>query len=103
MCIQYKADCFIYSHTYLQVPLRFLWLNSICEYNVLICDYKPDCMVLLTGAIVAAYGAGIGPIFLDEVRCTGNETTLLECTHIGVREHDCSHLEDVGVLCPGEL
>ena len=45
---------------------------------------------------------GIGPIFLDEVGCTGDEASLLECSHAGVHNHDCSHYEDAGVLCPSK-
>ena len=51
----------------------------------------------------ATFGEGFGPIFLDEVGCTGSEASLLECSHEGVRNHDCSHFEDAGVMCPGEL
>ena len=61
---------------------------------------------LLAGAIAlseAFYGEGTGPIFLDEVGCTGNESSLLECSHEGIENHDCLHHEDAGVLCPGKL
>ena len=43
---------------------------------------------------------GIGPIFLDDVGCRGNETNLDDCHHIGVGFHDCYHGEDAGVICP---
>ena len=41
------------------------------------------------------------PIHLDEVRCTGTETSLLNCTHngIGVYGDDCTHFDDVGIIC----
>ena len=47
----------------------------------------------------AFFGQGTGPIFLDDVRCTGNELTLLSCPHNGINNHNCGHHEDAGVRC----
>ena len=44
---------------------------------------------------------GVGPIFLDDVGCRGNETNLADCTHSGVGDHDCDHGKDAGVICSG--
>jgi len=46
-----------------------------------------------------AYGGGTGPIWLDDLQCTGNETSLINCTHRGWGVHNCSHDEDVSILC----
>ncbi len=51
----------------------------------------------LSGSYVLQYiGRGEGPIWLDEVDCSGNEKKLSECQN---RTHDCSHVEDAGIRC----
>lgn len=48
------------------------------------------------------YGLGLGrPIWMDNVDCAGNETTLSECAHGGWGNHEdvCTHYNDVGVYC----
>nr|XP_034491742.1 deleted in malignant brain tumors 1 protein [Marmota flaviventris] len=62
------------------------------------------CQQLGCGAALAAprsslFGDGSGPIFLDDVRCTGNETNLGQCHHLGLSVHNCGHHEDAGAVC----
>ena len=45
------------------------------------------------------YGSGFGPIWLDNLRCTGNENSLFSCPARAVGSHNCVHLEDAGVKC----
>ena len=48
----------------------------------------------------AYFSPGLGPIWLDSVTCTGNESTLASCGHFGVNiTRSCSHSEDAGVRC----
>ena len=44
-------------------------------------------------------GAQDGPIWMDEVNCTGSEDTLAACPHYGWGNSDCDHTEDAGVIC----
>ncbi|XP_029945291.1 galectin-3-binding protein B-like isoform X2 [Salarias fasciatus] len=40
-----------------------------------------------------------GPIWLDDINCKGTEKHLVNCEFKSWGETDCSHKEDVGVLC----
>lgn len=48
------------------------------------------------------FGQETGPIFLDEVGCFGNETSILQCRAEDPGDHDCSHFNDAGVTCSGK-
>lgn len=45
------------------------------------------------------YGGGSGRIWLDEVDCSGSESSIGECKHSGWGSHDCRHSEDVSINC----
>ena len=45
------------------------------------------------------YGSGSEQIWLDDVQCNGNETSLAECGHSGWSVHNCGHSQDVSIIC----
>ncbi|XP_052714536.1 deleted in malignant brain tumors 1 protein-like isoform X2 [Crassostrea angulata] len=47
----------------------------------------------------ASYGQGSGPILLDDVKCTGSESRIEDCSHSPWGSHNCGHGEDVSIKC----
>ncbi|XP_044844676.1 deleted in malignant brain tumors 1 protein-like [Mauremys mutica] len=57
------------------------------------------CGTALSAPGEARFGEGSGPIWLDNVHCTGTETALSDCRARPWGDHKCSHKEDAGVVC----
>ena len=49
------------------------------------------------------FGAGTGPIYLDDVACTSSASQLLECSSRPILRHNCTHSADAGVGCEGNI
>jgi hypothetical protein len=47
----------------------------------------------------AEFGEGTGPIWLDDLSCSSDAVSLMECGHNGWGVHNCRHSEDAGVKC----
>ena len=45
------------------------------------------------------YGTKLRKIWLDDVDCNGNETSIIDCQHKPWGDNDCEHNEDVSVVC----
>uniref|UniRef100_A0A3P9DDF5 Neurotrypsin n=1 Tax=Maylandia zebra TaxID=106582 RepID=A0A3P9DDF5_9CICH len=78
--------------------------GSICDDQWDDSDAEVVCRQLGLSGVARAwgqahFGKGSGRLWLDEVRCTGNELTLEQCPKSAWGEHNCLHSEDAGVSC----
>ncbi|XP_048590381.1 protein kinase C-binding protein NELL2 isoform X2 [Nematostella vectensis] len=76
--------------------------GTVCDDHWTTNEGRVVCRWLGFGSVESVHkgahdGQGSGPIWLDDVHCSGNEATLFSCqfTHT----HDCEHDEDVSVVC----
>ena len=82
-----------------------VFINSViiittCLSDLHVCVYNAGANMLHG----AQFDPGIGPIFLDQLDCSGTETTLLECRHftpLGLTT--CEHSQDAVVRCFGMI
>ncbi|KAJ8264194.1 hypothetical protein GJAV_G00146300 [Gymnothorax javanicus] len=87
----------------LEVFHRGSW-GTVCDDSWDLADAQVVCRQLQCGTALSApvpsfFGPGKGHVWLEEVGCVGNETSLWDCPMAEWGRSYCGHKEDVGVVC----
>ena len=80
-----------------------IW-GTVCDDDWDIQDASVVCRMIgydsaLTATTKSHFGMGSGIILLDEVKCIGNESNLMQCGHDRTGETNCGPAEAAGVVC----
>ncbi|XP_072342218.1 scavenger receptor cysteine-rich domain-containing protein DMBT1-like [Scyliorhinus torazame] len=78
--------------------------GSVCDDSWDLTDADVVCKQLVCGnalqlRLPAPSGPGTDTIWLDELDCSGNESSIWQCPHALWGKHDCNHKEDVEIMC----
>lgn len=88
-----------------QVYYNNIW-GSVCDQMWDAKDADVVCRTLgYTGSTQpnndAHYGQGSATIWLNNVQCAGNESSILSCAHDGLKMHTCANGNKANVSCVG--
>ena len=78
--------------------------GTVCDDSWDINDARVVCRQLgfpdaISAPQRARFGLGSGPVWLDNVACSGSESSIENCSHNGWGVEDCTHDEDASVTC----
>ncbi|XP_073672087.1 scavenger receptor cysteine-rich type 1 protein M130-like [Paramisgurnus dabryanus] len=78
--------------------------GTVCDAGWDITDAAVVCSSIGCGTPISAttgasFGQGSGPVWLDEVSCSGNEPTVKNCSSNALGASSCTHGQDAGVIC----
>ena len=66
--------------------------------------FSKDLTVISTGVVTFSYaefGSGAGPVYFDNVDCSGSESNLTDCSHSSFIS--CNNGQGAGVRCQGRV
>ncbi|MBN3314049.1 C163A protein, partial [Atractosteus spatula] len=80
--------------------------GSVCDTNL---DWKDAAVICrqehcgIPKAIFGGtnFGEGQGPVWTEEIQCQGNETHLTFCPTSTTQHQNCTHKNDVSIVCSG--
>lgn len=90
-----------------EVLINNQW-GTVCGDSWDMTDAEVVCRELGCGSPVEVktdgyFGSGIGPIWMDDVKCKGTEASVKNCPSTAWGVHNCEHAKDAGVICRGKL
>ncbi|XP_019616108.1 PREDICTED: deleted in malignant brain tumors 1 protein-like [Branchiostoma belcheri] len=94
-----------YSYGRVEVYYNGQW-GTVCDDNFGSQEARVVCRELgfseyYTYHHSAYYGQGSGPTWMDDLGCSGYESSLQYCPHRGWGSHNCGHEDDASVSCYG--
>ncbi|XP_048767769.2 deleted in malignant brain tumors 1 protein-like [Ostrea edulis] len=86
-----------------EVYLNGQW-GTICQDLFGTSDAKVLCSFLGygfrgLGAYSSVFGQGTGPVWLNNLGCSGEELSVLQCRQSQIGKNSCHHSRDVGIVC----
>ena len=87
----------------MEIYYRGSW-GTVCDDYWDINDARVVCRQLgyplaISAPNKAFFGQGSGKIWLNFVKCQGDESSIVNCQHLSWGLHGCGHHEDASVIC----